>query len=148
MPKTGLEPARCETHAPETCASTNSATWALNLNLSWFIIKNNRAENGNRTRDPNLGKVVLYQLSYFRMLLIRSTLYFLHFVLASAKISIIFYTASIFVIFLFKNWFFCLFSSFLPVLRGELAHFFALFAPHCSSFAVNAVSLLCQCKNE
>ena len=28
MPKTGLEPARCETHAPETCASTNSATWA------------------------------------------------------------------------------------------------------------------------
>ena len=23
-------------------------------------------ENGNRTRDPNLGKVVLYQLSYFR----------------------------------------------------------------------------------
>ena len=26
----------------------------------------NRAENGTRTRDPNLGKVVLYQLSYFR----------------------------------------------------------------------------------
>ena len=25
------------------------------------------AENGTRTRDPNLGKVVLYQLSYFRM---------------------------------------------------------------------------------
>ena len=30
-------------------------------------IKNQRrAENGTRTRDPNLGKVVLYQLSYFR----------------------------------------------------------------------------------
>ena len=27
----------------------------------------NGAENGTRTRDPNLGKVVLYQLSYFRM---------------------------------------------------------------------------------
>ena len=27
---------------------------------------NERAENGTRTRDPNLGKVVLYQLSYFR----------------------------------------------------------------------------------
>ena len=27
---------------------------------------NKRAENGTRTRDPNLGKVVLYQLSYFR----------------------------------------------------------------------------------
>ncbi len=25
------------------------------------------AENGTRTRDPNLGKVVLYQLSYFRL---------------------------------------------------------------------------------
>ena len=29
------------------------------------IIKK-RAENGTRTRDPDLGKVVLYQLSYFR----------------------------------------------------------------------------------
>ena len=27
------------------------------------------AENEARTRDPNLGKVVLYQLSYFRILL-------------------------------------------------------------------------------
>ena len=25
------------------------------------------AENGTRNRDPNLGKVVLYQLSYFRL---------------------------------------------------------------------------------
>ena len=25
-----------------------------------------RAEDGTRTRDPNLGKVMLYQLSYFR----------------------------------------------------------------------------------
>ena len=28
-----------------------------------------RAENGTRTRDLNLGKVALYQLSYFRNLL-------------------------------------------------------------------------------
>ena len=34
----------------------HSATWA---NLG--------AENETRTRDPNLGKVVLYQLSYFRI---------------------------------------------------------------------------------
>ena len=27
-----------------------------------------RAEDGTRIRDPNLGKVVLYQLSYFRKL--------------------------------------------------------------------------------
>ena len=26
-----------------------------------------RAEDGTRIRDPNLGKVVLYQLSYFRL---------------------------------------------------------------------------------
>ena len=25
------------------------------------------AEDGTRTRDPNLGKVMLYQLSYFRL---------------------------------------------------------------------------------
>ena len=29
-------------------------------------LKKKRAENGTRTRDPDLGKVVLYQLSYFR----------------------------------------------------------------------------------
>ena len=27
------------------------------------------AENETRTRDPNLGKVMLYQLSYFRLFL-------------------------------------------------------------------------------
>ncbi len=26
-----------------------------------------RAENGTRTRDPQLGKLMLYQLSYFRI---------------------------------------------------------------------------------
>src|SRR5215208_7874788 len=30
---------------------------------SWIV----RAGNGTRTRDPNLGKVVLYQLSYSRV---------------------------------------------------------------------------------
>ena len=30
------------------------------------MVNENRAENGTRTRDPDLGKVVLYQLSYFR----------------------------------------------------------------------------------
>ena len=33
-----------------------------------------RAENGTRTRDPNLGKVVLYQLSYFRKMVKRRRL--------------------------------------------------------------------------
>ena len=29
VPKKGLEPSRLAAHAPETCASTNSATWAF-----------------------------------------------------------------------------------------------------------------------
>ena len=32
-----------------------------------FSSSKKRAENGTRTRDPDLGKVVLYQLSYFRL---------------------------------------------------------------------------------
>ena len=28
VPKTGLEPARCYAHDPESCVSTNSTTWA------------------------------------------------------------------------------------------------------------------------
>ncbi len=35
--------------------------------VSIDMIHSIRAENETRTRDPNLGKVVLYQLSYFRM---------------------------------------------------------------------------------
>ena len=31
-----------------------------------------RAENGTRTRDLNLGKVALYQLSYFRKSMFRN----------------------------------------------------------------------------
>ena len=62
VPRTGLEPACLSTHAPETCASTNSATWAI-------IKSKKRAENETRTRDPNLGKVMLYQLSYFRKMI-------------------------------------------------------------------------------
>ena len=30
-----------------------------------------RAENETRTRDPDLGKVVLYQLSYFRIFILK-----------------------------------------------------------------------------
>ncbi len=44
---------------PQSSASTNSATWTY--------IDRSGAKNGTRTRDPDLGKVVLYQLSYFRI---------------------------------------------------------------------------------
>ena len=42
-----------------------------------------RAENETRTRDPNLGKVVLYQLSYFRKMFNLNNQYLL---IASAKV--------------------------------------------------------------
>ena len=56
------------------------------------IPKNNeafwkRAEDGTRTRDPNLGKVMLYQLSYFRIVAL--------FLFASAKVDEIFVSANI-----------------------------------------------------
>ena len=74
VPRTGLEPACLSTHAPETCASTNSATWAL-TNQKPAVRKNGEEQITDvlverKTRlelaDPNLGKVMLYQLSYFR----------------------------------------------------------------------------------
>ena len=37
------------------------------LNSDELVFSHERAENETRTRDPNLGKVVLYQLSYFRL---------------------------------------------------------------------------------
>ncbi len=35
VPKAGLEPARISPHAPQTCASTNSATWAIERTASF-----------------------------------------------------------------------------------------------------------------
>ena len=39
-----------------------------------LFIRDLRAENETRTRDPNLGKGVLYQLSYFRKIIKRTLL--------------------------------------------------------------------------
>ena len=49
----------------KSCVSTNSTTRAPKKihPEGWTL----RAEDEIRTRDPNLGKVVLYQLSYFRV---------------------------------------------------------------------------------
>ena len=44
----------------------NSIFQFIQKNLS-FAERFCRAENETRTRDPNLGKVMLYQLSYFRV---------------------------------------------------------------------------------
>ncbi len=53
----------------KSLASTNFATRAENDEPAWLATltpRKNEAGNGTRTRDPNLGKVVLYQLSYSR----------------------------------------------------------------------------------
>ena len=49
--KTGLEPA------------TPWSQTKYSNQLNYFPI---RAENGDRTRNPQLGRLMLYQLSYFR----------------------------------------------------------------------------------
>ena len=66
VPRTGLEPACLSTHAPETCASTIPPPGQLRPSDLLAQTICHWAENETRTRDPNLGKVVLYQLSYFR----------------------------------------------------------------------------------
>ena len=53
----GLEPAQPQWPQDfKSCVSTDSTTRASG------------AKNGTRTRDSNLGKVMLYQLSYFRII--------------------------------------------------------------------------------
>ena len=37
VPRAGLEPAHLAAHAPETCASTNSATWACGF--AQFVLR-------------------------------------------------------------------------------------------------------------
>ena len=59
-----------------TCTPRDIRTWNVRVyqfrhlgignNLFHLAFIRMWAENGTRTRDPNLGKVVLYQLSYFR----------------------------------------------------------------------------------
>lgn len=63
---------RYRTQDFKSCVSTNSTIPAEKKKpLFLFRIPMTlyfRAKDETRTRDPNLGKVVLYQLSYFRLL--------------------------------------------------------------------------------
>ena len=56
------------------------------------LMERDGARNGVRTRDLNLGKVALYQLSYFRILQPQTL-----FVIASANVAHIFIFASVFI---------------------------------------------------
>ena len=65
------------------------------------------AEDEARTRDPNLGKVVLYQLSYFRI-------YDPFFSFGIAKVRTFFNSPNFFCIFFKKSAFFLEKSGFCP----------------------------------
>ena len=54
--------------ATPTLARLCSTNWAISANIFVECFSALWAENETRTRDPNLGKVVLYQLSYFRII--------------------------------------------------------------------------------
>ena len=130
MPKTGLEPAHLSTHAPETCASTNSATWA-SFALQFLVCSINGAENGTRTRDPNLGKVVLYQLSYFRifilsLVLVRSSLD-KHFSKCDAKVRLFSETAKLFAFFFHQNPHFLILLDFYQSISYPIHKNYAIF---------------------
>ena len=56
VPRTGLEPARRETHAPETCASTNSATWAQRISNSFYIVQNYERQTGLEPATSTLAR--------------------------------------------------------------------------------------------
>ena len=61
----------CAQNRTRTC--TSLLTLVPETSASTIPPPGQRAENETRTRDPNLGKVVLYQLSYFRRVFCRKT---------------------------------------------------------------------------
>ena len=56
----------CAQDRSRTCTPLDTRTWNVRV-YQFRHLGKHRAENEARTRDPNLGKVVLYQLSYFRI---------------------------------------------------------------------------------
>jgi hypothetical protein len=63
-----MSPASYQTAPPRDVCRREPAIPSLSLPLELLQLRllQLRAGNGTRTRDPNLGKVVLYQLSYSR----------------------------------------------------------------------------------
>ncbi len=67
-PMTGFEPVTSS--LPRKC-STTELHWQKNSGFNRHLRKKtlgNRAEDEAQTRDPQLGRLMLYQLSYFRIL--------------------------------------------------------------------------------
>ncbi len=72
-PTTGIEPVTSS--LPRKC-STDLATWAHVASDRFLSVRLVGAGNGTRTRDPELGRLALYQLSYSRSLSMSSSLRF------------------------------------------------------------------------
>ncbi len=65
----GVEPATSSLPRMRSTTELNQPRETHSLQLdNYERINKNRAENGAQTRDPQLGRLVLYRLSYFREL--------------------------------------------------------------------------------
>ena len=90
MPRTGLEPAHLTAHAPETCASTNSATWACLQQINLFRMWSGKRDSNPRPR-PWQGRALpteLFPLVKF----------FRHFPKCECKVNVFFQNPQIFTI--------------------------------------------------
>ena len=69
LPLSGKRGSNSRPQPWQGCALPTELFPRLQHELVFYKLKSKfqRAENEARTRDPNLGKVVLYQLSYFRV---------------------------------------------------------------------------------
>ena len=128
-----------------TCTSLDTRTWNVRVYqfrhlgkyaLQFLVCSINGAENGTRTRDPNLGKVVLYQLSYFRifllsLVLVRSSLD-KHFSKCDAKVRLFSETAKLFPFFFHQNHLFLILLDFYQSILYSFHKNYAIFdnLPH------------------
>ena len=97
MPRTGLEPARLAAHAPETCASTNSATWALRKFSIGFIQNVSGKRDSNSRPRPWQGRALPTELLPHKSFCKK------HFSKCDAKVVLFCYTCKSFQDFFHKN---------------------------------------------
>ena len=125
VPEAGIEPARPKWAQDfKSGASTYSATQALNpFTKNPDLLSGLWAENETRTRDPDLGKVVLYQLSSFRVVwwckdthFLITRKYFFNFFYFFWKYFFTHWKSDIYTDKKnYKNWFTLIKTSFLPI---------------------------------
>ena len=134
VPRTGLEPARLSTLAPETHASTNSAIWAKK--------KSGKRDSNSRPR-PWQGRALPTEL-FPQFLFFISSIRTLLFSKAGAKVLLFFHIHKFFCIFFAFFWiFFCVrarpFLNIILYTRSKIAHFmlYNIFLPICPKIGKN-----------